>query len=693
MMALVTLAPCHAAEPATIDEARIVAQQWVAHVTATDGSWGGCANPTVGASDEVVTDGQLVAYKFDVRPTGHVLVPAIKELPPIKSYSTTGDFLPNSPDYYECVVEDLAAVFKSLKRRDLYIASASAALFTTRNRSAWGSLLGARTTDTVYLAYAPPVAIVAGPLVGARWDQDYPYNIYCPTVGGNRTMVGCLATAVAQIMKYWNYPSVGAGSHCYTWAGDGGGSRRLCANFQHDYNWDLMLNSVNVGSPSESIDAVGRLMSDVGIAVEMDYGVYGSGAYLEPVLTAMPNYFGYSSEIARIYRKNYPSDDAWFTEFKSEIDAVRPVLFAIYGSAGGHAAVVDGYRMDTGINFVHVNFGWSGYCDNYYSLNGIQAGGYTFDDHRWEAMIRNIRPAGSTETTAMAVDGPWADGNINWPSDTDWFSFTITQTGNYIIDTRAGTLTDTFATLYGPNSRSQFVEEDNDDGDGQCAKITRLLTAGTYYLAVRANVPTAVGTYQARVTTGNSVDHIEISGPAALLARDVAYYSCAAVYRDGSRATVTPIWSETCRYATISSAGQLRTQLPRAIVNFEVRASYSDNGRRYTAALPVALYPIGRLMPDGRPVKAAINTPGEVDWHILQIRTAAMHSFHVSLGTLSDAGIYLYNPGGFLQGAVSQAPGDMPSFARWLDRGVYLIAITGARQASTGTYKVWVKPE
>ena len=237
------------------------------------------------------------------------------------------------------------------------------------------------------------------------------------------------------------------------------------------------------------------------------------------------------------------------------------------------------------------------------------------------------------------------------------------------------------------------MEEDNDDGDGQCARINRLLTAGTYYVAVRANVLTAVGTYQARVTTGNAVDHIEISGPTALLARDVAYYSCAAIYRDGSRATVTPTWSENCRYASISSAGQLRTQSPREIVSFEVRASCTDNGRRYTAALPVALYPIGRLMPDGRPVRAAINAPGEVDWHILQIRTAAAYSLHVGAGTLPDAGIYLYNPGGFLQGAVSQAPGDMPSFERWLDRGVYLVAITGARQSSVGTYKVWVKAE
>ena len=681
------------AEPATIDEARIVAERWIAHIVATDGAWGGCGNPSLGASEEIAAGETTLAYRFAVLPRGHVVVPANKELPPVKSYSTTGGFDQNGRDYYAVVVGDLTNVTRNLDQQGVRVAAFAGGMLSAKNRTAWDTLLEGNPGVRVFATGAPPVAAVVGPLMTTRWDQVAPYNVYCPTVSGRSTYVGCLAAAVAQIMKYWNYPSAGAGSHCYIWDGDGGGSSRLCADYAHGYQWSLMPTCLYPSSPSQAIAEVGRLMSDVGIAVEMDYGVNGSAAYLEPVLTAMPGYFGYSSDIAQLMRRSFSSDDAWFQQFRTEIDAARPVLYAVYGDAGGHAAVVDGYRVDTGINFIHVNFGWSGYCDSYYGLDGIEAGGYVFDDHYWESMIRNIRPAGGGELTGLSVDGPWVDGNINWPGDVDRFTFAVGAAGNYVVDTRAGTLSDNFAALYGPNSSTTLVEEDNDDGDGLCARITRWLNAGTYYVSVHANAPTATGTFQVRVTTGNALDHIEISGPTALLALDVAYYTCTAVYRDGSRVTVVPAWSDTTRYAAISSAGQLRTLCPRGVVNFEVRASYMDEGRRYTAALPVRLYPIGRLRPDGRPVRDAISARGEVDWYILLIRTAATYGFHVSGGTLRQAGLYVYDPGGFLDGAVSEAPGHMPSLRMPLAKGVYLLGVTGGSGSAVGTYRIWVKPE
>jgi hypothetical protein len=193
--------------------------------------------------------------------------------------------------------------------------------------------------------------VVLGPLLSTAWNQGYPYNLNTPLwYDGTTTVTGCVATAAAQIMKYWNYPATGQGSTSYTWY-NGSTNKTLRANFASStYDWADMTNTYNGGSYSYQINAVAKLMSDVGIAFHMNYGTVandGSSASTQYATTVFATYFKYSSSIQEVDRVNYASDSAWMQVFKNEVQNGRPSQFAIYeydsnNNSIGHSIVIDG---------------------------------------------------------------------------------------------------------------------------------------------------------------------------------------------------------------------------------------------------------------------------------------------------------------------------------------------------------------
>ena len=214
------------------------------------------------------------------------------------------------------------------------------------------------------------------PLIQTHWDQMPYYNALCPYDNANnqRTPTGCVATAMAQVMKFWSYPSTGNNFHSYSTANYG----TLSANFANTtYNWSSMPNSI-----SSSNSSIATLMFHCGVSVDMNYGIAssgGSGAYVvssaSPVTNcaeyALKTYFGYSSSIQGKLRSNF-SDQQWITMFESELDAGRPVIYAGFGSGGGHCFVCDGYDNN---NYMHINWGWSGSYDGYFTINALNPGG------------------------------------------------------------------------------------------------------------------------------------------------------------------------------------------------------------------------------------------------------------------------------------------------------------------------------
>lgn len=168
-------------------------------------------------------------------------------------------------------------------------------------------------------------SVVVEPLIQTTWSQDGYYNQYCPadTNGPNgHTYVGCVATAMAQIIRYWQWPQSGFNSNNYT--ADYG---TLSLDFSAaTYNYDNMPNNIDSGSTAAQIDAVAALSYHCGIGVNMDYGPYSSGAFSAKVPQVLTNFFAYPLGIVHLKKANYTSAN-WDTILQNELNNGRPVYY------------------------------------------------------------------------------------------------------------------------------------------------------------------------------------------------------------------------------------------------------------------------------------------------------------------------------------------------------------------------------
>ncbi len=226
------------------------------------------------------------------------------------------------------------------------------------------------------------------PIISTNWDQDYPYNALCPIdtlSSDDHVLVGCVATAMGQIMKYHNYPDSGNGSHTFTHVDYG--MQSVFFDSTH-YDWINMPSKIYETSTSGQIDAVATLMYHCGVAVNMDYGIDASGAYSEDVPNAMKTYFDYSSEIKKLNRAAY-SDENWKKILLSELHSKRPLYYAGRNDEnGGHAFICDGYQKQMKLGeFFHFNWGWSGSSNGYFTIDDMM-----FD--YGQSIILNIAPNG-----------------------------------------------------------------------------------------------------------------------------------------------------------------------------------------------------------------------------------------------------------------------------------------------------------
>ena len=244
-------------------------------------------------------------------------------------------------------------------------------------------------------------------LVQSHWDQDTPYWNMCPMKNSTRCLTGCVATAMAQVMRYWKWPVKGTGSKTYTDTPDSDGwgtGQTLTANFgEHTYLWDSMPYETSSYTTTTQKNAVAQLMSDCGISVEMTYGTSsegGSGAYSENIPTALTNYFGYKSS-AKYYSTSSPNNTTWKNRVYTELAAGRPVLYDGYSSnSGGHEFVCDGYQASTGK--YHFNWGWSGECDGYFSIGTLNPSGYNFSSE--EGCVIGVEPDGQSFNVTAVYD-------------------------------------------------------------------------------------------------------------------------------------------------------------------------------------------------------------------------------------------------------------------------------------------------
>lgn len=320
----------------------------------------------------MVFEGYNHLHVFAVGQEGFVIVSGDDRVTPVLAYSFDSPF----PKTLHASLRYWLGGYES----QLAEVAASDAERPAEAVAAWQKLTSAKDTTAVDTVPVPLLNVPA--MVETRWDQGSPYNRYCPydTNYHARTVVGCVATAMAQIIRYWKYPSCGVGEHAYVPEEQHYGSLvyhydTQTANYgQTTYIYDYMPRYLEEHfTPEREIKAIATLSYHCGVAVNMMYGpasIGGSGAYSDDAAVAFVDVFKYKPSIQRTYRMGIP-DSVWKSYIDEDIAAGRPVFYTGRDSTGGHAFVLDGADLQ---GRYHFNMGWSGSGDGYYTIDAINIG-------------------------------------------------------------------------------------------------------------------------------------------------------------------------------------------------------------------------------------------------------------------------------------------------------------------------------
>lgn len=389
------------AELASYDEARQVANNFVTQMLFQKGQWAGTSQVSVTDAMEIRAGDTLVAWSFSVDPKGFVMVSALKELNPVVAYSDNSNLDASHEGGPLSMASEMlgirATVFaQTYGSLDAIQPKSGGVIFDPAQREAWNRLELPSAEFESTLNQAKMVSMAeAGPLLTTLWHQRAPYNDLCPMGDGGQTVVGCVATATAQVMAYWQWPPNGVGSHSYTWSGDNScegstPSQVLTADFSDDYDWANIVNTCDGGcSPAEEA-ALAELNYEVGVAHNMDYGYCGSGAWTAGAANVLRDYFRYSPDINVVNRIDF-TQQQWYDAMVIEIDAARVVQYRIRS----HSIVMDGYRDNFGQLEYHMNYGWQdGSFNAWFVIDALYCSWVEGDVCPWdeEYMIRNIYP-------------------------------------------------------------------------------------------------------------------------------------------------------------------------------------------------------------------------------------------------------------------------------------------------------------
>ena len=333
-------------------------------------------------------DNSVDFYVFDISPAkGFVVIAANDIVIPVLAYSNESYFNPNFR---------LTGLSKWVNKTAANIHLAVSAQVTASEEitNRWNSYLnGVKPVDMK--------STTVEPLVTTTWDQEndvsapppYLYNLYCPWYAADqqRALTGCVATAQAQVMKYWNYPATGTGSFSYVDDTINGYSYNYgtqSSNFAaHTYKWSLMPPILTGAEPKTQDTAVDVLMYDCAVSVGMDFGDdnqdgSGANALLSEEVQygdsncsqqALAKYFAYERDSMKgIYEANF-SASAWTAIIEHEMNVGRPVMYeGNDASQGGHCWVCDGYDAN---NNLHMNWGWNGFDNGFFAINNLTTSG------------------------------------------------------------------------------------------------------------------------------------------------------------------------------------------------------------------------------------------------------------------------------------------------------------------------------
>ena len=271
--------------------------------------------------------------------------------------------------------------------------------------------------------YAESVA----PLITSKWDQQTPYNDLCPGGASGKTMTGCVATAMAQVMYFWRYPLHGTGSKTIYYPFEDTHGQQLTVDFsQATYDWDNMIDDYSGSYTPQEAAAVATLMYHCGVASSMQYGVDGSGTYNSEAAAALKNNFGFPASVRYVERSQYEEAD-WMQMVYTDISNRQPIIYTGSDySYGGHCFVLDGYNAD---GLVHINWGWSGTSDGFYNIDLLNPTGFQFETY--QTMVTGIKSGNSNELIELNVTTNGA-GTLQQqiPAEKQYLVSRLTVSGN-----------------------------------------------------------------------------------------------------------------------------------------------------------------------------------------------------------------------------------------------------------------------
>ena len=236
----------------------------------------------------------------------------------------------------------------------------------------------------------------------AQWGQNAPYNDECPSANGQHAVTGCVATAYAILMKYYEYPLQGRG---ITQAYSAGNLYVPSRDLEHTYDWKEMPLSLDQNSSDAARKEVARLMADVGAAFELAYGLDETSGSLGK--WEVFKHFDYA--IGDTKYRNLVTDEEWNATLQAELDRKRPVLYRGENSKKyGHAFILDGYTSD---GYYHVNWGWSGSYNGYFLLNALSKDDWNYSDN--QSVMLSCAPMPDCKEEGLAQVGDVVCPDLN----------------------------------------------------------------------------------------------------------------------------------------------------------------------------------------------------------------------------------------------------------------------------------------
>ena len=263
-----------------------------------------------------------------------------------------------------------------------------------------------------------------------QWNQTYPYNYCCPedpAGSGGHAIVGCLATAMSQLMRFWAYPTQGIGDHCYYHSDYG----QICADFGNTtYDWDNMPNVLNNNSSEAEKLATGTLCFHCGVTIDMGYGPDGSGGASGPIPGVMHTYFNYCDAIVQLRRNDYETE-TWKAMVREQFDMGWPMYYGGCDNGGCHAFVCDGYDDN---DMFHFNLGWGGGSDGWYLIDDAP---YTNPADAMfnfvPAEVYNQTPSLPVDFTAVPVSDTDLKVQLTWTNPTTTLDGTALETIEQVV--------------------------------------------------------------------------------------------------------------------------------------------------------------------------------------------------------------------------------------------------------------------